>query len=317
MEKRTCLNIALCTDENFSIPALVCITSIFENNKDEDCHIYVLTDGLSNKVREKFEMLAAAYGQQIEVLTIDKHRFEGLIVSERYPVSMYYRFFLPEMLPFESKVLYLDCDIIIRHSLKEAYETDLSNKALGAVVSQSCDWVKWANDHKLSTPFFNSGVLLMNLDYWRQNDTFEALVKWLSDYPKELWLPDQSALNKVLEREVVYLDYTYNFQERWTRDLEGSDMHFSRWADIINAGLDPVVIHYCDAEKPWFVESQHKFKADFLHYATMHGFIGFTPIIRYNRIYKLAGIIDRIGLKLRYWAERLQKREIKKIKVSK
>lgn len=317
MEKRTHINIALCTDENFSIPALVCITSIFENNKDEDCHVYVLTDGLSAKTLCKFSILSKVYAQKIDVMTIDKHRFDGLTVSERYPVSMYYRFLLPEMLPLESKVLYLDCDIIVRHSLKDAYNTDLNNNAIGAVVSQSCDWVKWTNDHKLTTPFFNSGVLLMNLDYWRENNTFETLVEWLSDYRKELWLPDQSALNKVLEGKVVYLNYTFNFQERWTHDLEGSDIHFSKWAEIGQMGEDPVVVHYCDAEKPWFVESKHKFKSDFLHYATIHDFIEFTPIVRYSRVYKFADVIDRIGLKFRYWAEKLQKREIKKIKVSK
>ncbi len=310
------MNIALCTDENFTIPALVCITSIFENNKDAECHVYVLTDGISDKAREKFCRLATVYERKIDILTIDRHRFDGLTVSERYPVSMYYRFLLPEMLPDEQKVLYLDCDIIVRKSLCEVYSTDLSDKAVGAVVSQSCDWVKWANELKLSTPFFNSGVLLINLDYWRRHNTFEALVNWVANNPKGLWLPDQSALNKVLEGKVCYFDYTYNFQERWTRPLEGSYMHFSKWNEIEEAGLDPVIVHYCDAEKPWFVESRHKFKADFIHYATMHAFIGYRPIRRYGISYKLSLVVDRIGLKSRWWAEQWQQKLIKSLRIS-
>lgn len=309
------MNIALCTDENFSIPALVCITSIFENNRGENCHIYILTDGLSETARAKFCQLSQVYKQPIDILYIDKHRFEGLTVSERYPISMYYRFLLPEMLPDEDSVLYLDCDIIVRRSLKELFSIDIKDYAIGAVVSQSCDWIKWYNDHKLMTPFFNSGVLLMNLDYWRKNNIFEALVKWVADNPGGLWLPDQSALNKVLEGRVKYLDYTYNFQERWTRPLEGSEIHFSKWADIEEVGKNPVIVHYCDAEKPWFVESRHKFKPEFLHYAQMHSFIGFIPIRRYGFLYKFANLLDRVGLKFRYWAEKMQKSEIKKIRL--
>lgn len=310
------MNIALCTDENFSIPALVCITSIFENNKNEDSHVYVLTDGLSENARNKFSKLAELYCHKIEIIDIDRHRFDGLTVSERYPISMYYRFLLPEMLSSEKVVLYLDCDIIVRHSLKNVFSTNLDGYALGAVVSQSCDWVKWANDYKLATPFFNSGVLLMNLEYWREYNIFDKLVTWLANYKKELWLPDQSALNKVLEGKTIYLNYTYNFQERWTRNLEGSDMHFSKWDEISKIGEDPIIVHYCDAEKPWFFESKHKFKDDFLLYAKLHDFIGFKPIKRYSCIYRLAEQLDKIGLKLRYWAEILQKKEVKKLKIS-
>lgn len=310
------MNIALCTDENFSIPALVCITSIFENNKEDDCHVYVLTDGLSDNARKKFCRLSQIYAQPIYVMSIDKHRFDGLTVSNRYPVSMYYRFLLPEMLPNEDVVLYLDCDIIVRHSLKELFTIDIDEYALGAVVSQSSDWVKWYNDHKLATPFFNSGVLLMNLNYWRRNNIFESLVKWVVENPNGLWLPDQSALNKVLERKVRYLDYTYNFQERWTRPLQGSYIHYSKWDEIENTGKDPVIIHYCDAEKPWFLESRHKYKRDFTYYATLHEFIGFKPIKRYGHLYRFANILDRISLKIHYWAGLLQNRSISKIKVS-
>lgn len=308
------MNIALCTDENFSIPALVCITSIFENNKEE-CNIYVLTDGLSDKAVGKFRQLASLYNQNIEVLTIDKHRFDGLTVNERFPISMYYRFLLPEMLPTEEKVLYLDCDIIVRHSLSEAYSTDLEGNALAAVVGESCDDVFWSNYLKLTTPFFSSGVILINLNYWRENDITRKLIRWTSDNPELCSLPDQNALNKVLEGKVVYLDYTYNFQEWWFGDLTHW-MHYSKWDEIKKIGQDPVIVHYCEAVKPWFKECTNPFQNDFLRYAKLHDFIGFKIRSRYGFEYKCANIIDRIGLKFRYWAEKWQKHIIKNIKVS-
>lgn len=309
------MNIALCTDENFSIPALVCLTSIFENNKDDDSHVYVLTDGISDNAKEKFKKMSVLYNQNIDIMVIDKHRFDGLTVNGRFPVSMYYRFLLPEMLLNENKVLYLDCDIIVRGSIKEMYNTDLSNYALAAVVGESCDDIFFANHLKISSLYFNSGVLLINLDYWRKNNITKRLIKWVSDNSDKCSLPDQNALNKVLENKVVYLDYTYNFQEWWFGDLTHY-MHYEKWDDIRKAGEDPVIVHFCEAEKPWFKECKNPYRNDFLYYASFHDFIGFKLLKRYGWKYKCAIFIDRIGLKFRWWAECWKKNLIKKIRVS-
>lgn len=310
------MNIALCTDNNFVVPALVCITSIFENNKDADCHVFVLTDGITEASQAKFSQLAKTYGQDITVMTIDRSRVEHLTSNERFPVSMYYRFFLPEMLPQESRVLYLDCDIIVRKPLNELFETDLQDKALAAVVGESCDDICFVNHLQLSEPYFNSGVLYMNLEFWRQNNVAQKLITWIADNPELCGLPDQDALNKVLEGKVAYLDYTYNFQEWWTRPSLVPYMHYSKWDEIRQVGKDPIVVHYCEAEKPWFKECKNPFQPDFLHYATLHPFIGFQLRSRYGFAYKCSTIVDRIGLKFRYWAERWQKHIIKNIRVS-
>ena len=164
------MNISLCTDENFVVPALICLTSVFENNKGEDVKAYIITDGISEQAWMKFTQLADYYKREIEVLVIDKGYFYGLTVSERFPISMYYRFLLPKMLTNENKVLYLDCDIIVRHSLKALYDTSLQNSALAAVVGESCDDIVFENELQIVSKYFNSGVLLINLDYWRKKD---------------------------------------------------------------------------------------------------------------------------------------------------
>lgn len=310
------MNIALCTDENFSVPALVCITSFFENNKDGSHHVFILTDGLSTKAQDKFQCLSKIYQQPIDIIQIDKHRFDGLRTNERFPISMYYRFLLPEMLPQEKKVLYLDCDIIVRHSLKKAYETNLDGKAIAAVVAESCDSLYFINNLKLTTPYFNSGVLLINLDYWRENNITEKLISFVDTHSDICTLPDQDALNKVLEGKTIYLDYTYNYQEWWFGSLLRY-MHYDRWDDIREKGKDPIIVHFCEAEKPWFIECQNPFQKDFLHYANLHDFIGFRLQKRYGLAYKLSIILDKIGLKFRWWAERWQKQIIRNIKVSK
>ena len=309
------MNISLCTDNNFVKPALVCITSIFETNKGENISVYILTDGISEKAKAMFSLLAKQYGQRIIIKEIDKSCFNGLTVNERFPISMYYRFLLPDMLPNEDKVLYLDCDIIVRHSLRSLYDIDLSGKALAAVVAESCDDIVFENTLLLKGKYFNSGVLLLNLDYWRQNNTAKRLIEWVAENPDKCSLPDQNALNKVLDGCVVYADYTYNYQEWWFRDSLVHYMHYSKWNEIRECGKDPVVVHFCEAEKPWFAECKNPYQNEFLHYANLHDFIGFKLQKRYGFAYQCANFVDRIGLKFRYWAERWQKHIIKNIKI--
>jgi len=309
------MNIALCTDENFTIPALVCITSIFENNKDCSYNIYILTDGISEKAKIKFDMLAKVYNQQIDILRIDKRCFDGLYVSERFPISMYYRFLLPEMLPDAKTVLYLDCDIIVRKSLKTVFDTNIDEHALAAVVAESCDDIYFANNLRLTSAYFNSGVLLINLDYWREHNIKTKLVDFIVENTTVCSLPDQDALNKVLEGKVVYLNYTYNFQEWWFGSLLHY-MHYSKWNTIKEIGKDPAIVHFCETEKPWFVECKNPYHKEFLYYAYMHKFIGFNLRKRYGFEYMCSVFVDKIGLKFRWWAEKWQKRIIKNIKVS-
>lgn len=93
-------------------------------------------------------------------------------------------------------------------------------------------------------------------------------------------------------------------------------MHYSKWPAIRDAGKDPVVVHFCEAEKPWFVECGNPFKEEFLRYARMHDFVGFRLRRRYGTAYRCAEIVDRIGLKFRYWAERWQKHIIRNIRIN-
>ena len=42
------IHIGLCTDNRYAMPCGVCVTSLFENNKDEEITVYVLEKGLTH-----------------------------------------------------------------------------------------------------------------------------------------------------------------------------------------------------------------------------------------------------------------------------
>ncbi len=173
------LHVALCTDENFVVPTLVAATSILENNRDSNIQIHIISEGISDLSKRKFDELAKAYGQKIDVKVVDKTIFDRMVTRSRYRSSMYLRFLLPDFLATESKVLYLDCDTIVRHSLADLYNTDLTDKSCGVVVDQQCDDTQIINRLRLTEPYFNSGVMLMNLDYWRKNALAAKIIAFL------------------------------------------------------------------------------------------------------------------------------------------
>lgn len=261
------MNIALCTDEKFSYPCGVCVTSILENNKNEECNIYILTNHITENTLSKFKELSLEYRQKIEIITIDHKLFDGLRVSAVFPKSIYYRFLLPELIK-EDKVLYLDCDIIVTENIRALWDTDLTGYACAAVEDQSGDDITIHNRIGQYTDYFNSGVLLMNLEYWRSNKISRKLIDFIYENPETCLFPDQDAMNIILNGKVIFLDYKYNYQELFYWDRNLLCLHKSKWGKLKynEAGIPPTIVHYSTSSKPWNKGCKHPLQNLFIKY---------------------------------------------------
>ena len=269
------MNIVFCTDENFVIPCLVSITSVLENNKDEDCCIFVLTNGISEKSVSKFGLLADKYGQKINIVRVDDSYFEGLVTPPYFPRSIYFRYLIPQILKTEQKALYLDCDIIVRGNLKAFYDRCIEGKPCSVVIDQNSDDVVIKNRVMTSSPYWNSGVLLMNLQYWRENDVTRRLVEYIGKNPDKCIYPDQDAMNILFDGLVDYAGCEYNCQSHWMNDLASSRVSVNHWDEIKKAVSNPVIVHFCEINKPWLPICSHPLKNEYLHYAYLCKFIAF------------------------------------------
>lgn len=262
------MNIALCTDENYSFPCGVCITSILENNKDEELNIYILTNGLKPRTIRKLEQLEAKYKQKIKIKSISDNLFNGLKVNNRFPKSIYYRLLLPQLLN-DKKVIYLDCDIVVTASLKDLWNTDLTNCACGVIEDQRSDDITIQNRTGLYRDYFNSGVLVMNLEYWREHRTTHKLTDYIDKNSHKSIYPDQDALNAVIGDEVTFLEYTYNYQQLFFQPKEEILLHKSKWQKLELDGKLPTIIHYTHDIKPWHRLCGHPLRDQFLKYKAL------------------------------------------------
>ncbi len=284
------MNFAISLDNNYVMPCLALVTSIFENNKAHDCKVYLLTDGLTDEHASRFERLKEIYHQDIFIKTLNTDLYQGLPFYKRYTFATYNRFIIADLIA-DSKVIYLDGDTIVRKDLQEMWETDIDGYACGVVEDQRGDDIFVHNRNRIGTPYFNAGVLLINLDYWRQHDIGRTMAQYLKDHTDTCLYPDQDAANKILSGKVKYLDYKYNFQEDWFQPQNEWQIHFSKWEKIVADREDPAIVHYCRGLKPWFKECVHPLKADFIKYATMHDFTGYRQKQYFPLSYKIVSYL--------------------------
>lgn len=115
-------------------------------------------------------------------------------------VETYYRLFISDILPSDiDKVLWLDCDIIVAGDLKELWNEGISDSAVGVVPDFENNNVRVMNRLKYDAAYgyFNAGVLLINLKYWRRENIIPIFTNYISDHYENLYYHDQDVLNYV------------------------------------------------------------------------------------------------------------------------
>lgn len=280
------MNIALCADDNYTLPCIVTIISIFENNKGENCQVYILTNSLKVQNSNLYKQVADMYNQNIQIINVDNDSFSKLKTYYRFTKAMYYRFLLPEVLRNEKTVLYLDCDIIVRKSLSDLFNMDISNYSCAVVEDQEADDIVHRNKIQYMGDYFNSGVMLLNLEYWRKNNISCKLVEFIAKNPERCIYPDQDALNILLENTVLFLPYSYNFQEKWNGNLSDVKISFLKHLNIKKALIDPIIVHYCATEKPWHIECKNSRKDEWISYASKQSIIKFYLTHKYSFLHR-------------------------------
>ena len=280
------MNIVCATDDNFVQHCCVMLVSLLINNGGAT--IYVLTEGLAAESERVIAEEVAAHGGKVHFCNVDSS------VIDRFPMpagaelahisrATYYRLLIPELLPPEvGKVLYLDCDIVVNHSIADLWATDLTGYALAAVPSVGFGREAARLGYPMAHGYFNAGVTLFNVDYFRQHDVSRQLMDYIARNYDRIKFHDQDTLNAVLHDQYLPLEAQWNM----TSNVFDADypLHCDRVdgrvvndyaADKRNAlahKADPAVIHYVSHPKPWQRNCVHPLYHLYYYYAgqTLH-----------------------------------------------
>ncbi len=196
------MNIALVGDENYAIYLYVAIASTLDTkNKDDKLSFFVFSPDLSDKSKKEILKLKEKYSFDIEFVKIDKH---SELIDFPYERITYYRFNIPLYMHKKGirKYLFSDCDIIVRESLSELYNTDLEGNSLGLVP---CGWGDEEREFipklglKKNHKYTYAGLMLVDVEKYIDEQKFEQFRNLAKAKGKILHWQDMDVLNLVCD----------------------------------------------------------------------------------------------------------------------
>jgi lipopolysaccharide biosynthesis glycosyltransferase len=216
------LHVSCAADARYLRHSAAMLHSVLVHSGDEPVHVHYLHGpGFPADDAELLRGMVEAAGGRLSFLEIADDRVSGLPAldprtapaRERISATMWYRIFLPELLPDVERVLYLDVDTIVAAPLGPLWETDLSDHYVAAVSNVfQLDHLPRLSELGIDDPrdYFNSGVVLFNLERMRRDGATEQLRRYGRAHRDAPWWPDQDALNLVLGSRRVPLHPRWN-----------------------------------------------------------------------------------------------------------
>lgn len=206
--------VALCADRNIEVGVHVTLYSLLESAR---CPVRIhfihkgYTDADLKRLCATLARFAARY--ELRPMRADDARFRDLS-STRGDRFTYVRLLLPELLE-ESRVLYLDCDLVVGVDAGALARQPLDGFALGA---SGIGEFRWSNDGALcralgleiEAPYFNAGVLLLDLDAWRRDGLTSRCLEFARQHAPRLATADQTVLNFIFYRKFKALQPEFN-----------------------------------------------------------------------------------------------------------
>ncbi|PSW23124.1 hypothetical protein C9J21_22180 [Photobacterium phosphoreum] len=255
------IQIAINIDEKYTDYACVLITSVLKYNKKVTFHI--LHNGLSAKSKLKLKR-NLNNSSNIELYEINSEIFKGMPTTQQWPEAIYYRILVSDLLPNSlDKVIYCDCDVMFRGELSSLWNINIDGYSIGAiedVLSPISPMLEKIGCNPCNG-YFNSGVMLINLVYWRENNISEKALKFIREKIDIITHPDQDALNNVLNNSWLSIHSKWNFLTPF-QNLYYDKKHMISDYNKTNEHY-PVIVHF-SGDKPWTSKCKSIYKFEYL-----------------------------------------------------
>lgn len=271
-------NIPVCfsCDANF-VPYLgVCISSIIRTSSAKNNYdILILEDKIPEWNKQRvLGLVKDKPNFSIRFVNVtpffEQASSKRFYIRDRYTLSTYARFFIPDIFQAYRKIVYLDADVLVCRDIADLYAVDLEDNMLGAAldIGVYINWFagkagvekyKYAYNYFTQkahlediTGYFQAGVLVFNLDACRAANLLKKCLNFFNYIEKPL-LVDQDVLNFVCRGKVKYFDQRWNFQ--WHLPVTEREalkyLPYDLFEKIQEVFEDFYIIHYCSNTRPW------------------------------------------------------------------
>jgi lipopolysaccharide biosynthesis glycosyltransferase len=287
------LHVALGFDENFWAPAYATLRSVcFHTHRKSDLRFHLCHPHLSQQVLSDLDRIATEFGATLIHYDLEtdanyKH-FTSFLPATRYISHVTFaRLFFHEIFPKDvARVAYIDCDVLVRAPIEKMLAEDLRGKPIGAVREPDTIVAGHGRDGvdprfkgllDVADPYFNAGILLIDLKAWREMDMTALLHRLAAEGTLQRLGNDQQILN-------------YIFKNNWTHIDRG-------WNTIaVNPAievLDPKIVHYTGLQKPWNLITFLPFGRGYRHVMTNEFFYRYMRQRFVRRWKKRLGLLPK------------------------
>lgn len=291
------IHVCFASDNWYAPHLCVAIYSLLKNLNKEYCsNIYILDGGIKSDNKEKIvNSCDYFYNHKIIFIKVDGTKFSK-INATYLTKEAFYRLESPTIFNNLNEIIYLDCDIIVNGDISQILkENTVKNyyiKAVSEITMNNYYMENLKIDKNLQ--FFNTWVLLINLDNVRAQNLFEKVYNYLIENSQILLAWDQDWLNAIFNRiytvlppkfnALPFIFLTNNYKNLWYKKDE-----------FFEAKNNPVVIHYAWA-KPWRYFCDHPLRSKYREYRNETLFADFkcTPIDTFSFKWLLNYIINKI-----------------------
>jgi lipopolysaccharide biosynthesis glycosyltransferase len=281
--------VVLAADEKFAMPLAVTVRSALDNlAPGRELRIYVLDGGVSLATKGRLERSWPKGRYQITWIKIDASALGLVPVSGHVNVVSYFRILIPRVLPSDvHRAIYLDSDLLICGDLTRLWSLQLAEHLCLAVQDCSAPYIDAAqaisnyrqcaayvgcsqpipNFRALgldpAARYFNAGVLMIDLDAWREADVSTQLIECLAKNKRHVLWWDQYAMNVVLMGRWGSLDPRWNQGSHIYRYPSWEQSPYDR-ESFEQQQNDPYIVHFTTRHKPWRASCRHPLRPRFI-----------------------------------------------------
>ncbi|WP_342106979.1 glycosyltransferase family 8 protein [Methylobacterium sp. SI9] len=240
------LHVMCAADRNYGAYAGLVMQSAMAVTRRSRIHFHLLSDNVAADDIAKCRAATRRDGHDFtsyEVSAKLDNLPKELRMANHLSRAAYSRLLFSDLLPNDvRRIIYLDCDIVCKQDLAELWAFGDGLKIIGAVRDPWLDpdpALKASLGLAPQNVYFNSGVLLINVEAWRAQNTEDRLRDFVLTR-RDIKHADQDTLNAVLASDLRELPEKWNMMINHPR--HDDERHLRETAGIL---------HYVGGFKPW------------------------------------------------------------------
>ena len=203
------------SDDNYAPYLGASMLSLLQSNTSfSRICIYIMDCGMTEESRCNLQHIAARFGREIFFVLMQQHiaQLDLHLGAHKMAVAAYARLFLTQVLPEDcSRVLYIDCDTIVKGSLAEIWKLPFGNALIAGVQDTVDNYFLSAIGLEKGVPYIDAGILIVNLEAWRKENLLAQFLGVIRRFDGNVPAHDQGTINAVCGARVYEILFVVLF----------------------------------------------------------------------------------------------------------